>query len=657
MTEQLVWLFAFVVLYWAYCMQWGVSSVRLVQGPSDFFLANRRLSAWVFVLCATGASFAGWGMLGYPSLVMRDGLAVAQLALAGVTIPLTGVVFMKRQWLLSKRFDYITPGEMLSDYFGGDALRILVVGIALVCAVPYVGMHLSATGYLIQWLSEGAVPARLAMWVLTAVVFLYVCVGGLRAVAYVGSLQGLMLGAGMLALGWVAMWHLGGVEGFSAFVQGLAKLGVSSLGSWGSSAEGYNAYLHIPGVVQFTAGLGKEDPVAGVWTSAMILSTCFALMGIQASPAFSMLVFSCRDPKGFGPQQVWVSAAGVGLLLVFFALVQGMGANFLGASMALREAGLTLGSVLPDLGQGKEAQLYARYLLTLAKSAPWFMALLAICALAAIHAMVSLFTATTGTIIVRDVFLRYLTPRANLTQQKFYARSSIAAIIFAALLLATFAPNAQAQMGALALGFALQLWPALAGVCWFPWITRQGASVGLVAGLLGVLFTETLGSTLCAFLGFDLPWGRWPWTIHSAGWGIFLNVVSCTVVSWISANNFDRAHRMGFHSLFARTLAIEPKQRFLRPVAWSITLIWFFFAVGPGAILGNDLLGAPNAGAKGWIMGVPSLWAWQMMCWALGVLVLWFLAYRMQMSTPIAGDNYLPEPVSTHFNSIAKENV
>ena len=73
-------------------------------------------------------------------------------------------------------------------------------------------------------------------------------------------------------------------------------------------------------------------------------------------------------------------------------------------------------------------------------------------------------------------------------------------------------------------------------------------------------------------------------------------------------------------------------KRFLRPVAWALTLIWFFFAVGPGAILGNDLFGAPNVGLAGWTMGVPSLWAWQMLWWALGVLVIWFLAYRLEMA-------------------------
>ena len=570
-------------------------------------------------------------------MAMRDGLSFGQLALAAVTIPLTGVLFLKRQWLLGKRFGYSTPGEMFADYFQGDGLRIVLLIVALLTSVPFIGMQLSACGHLVQWLTGGAVSWSLAMWALTAVVFLYVCIGGLRAAAYVGSLQGLLFIAGGVGVGVIALLHLGGLDGFDAFVSALAKLGATGIGPWGSSAEGYNAYLQIPGVVQFTAGLGKEVPVGGLWTTAMVLSTCFALMGIQASPAFSVLAFGSRDPKGFAPQQVWLSAGVVGVLLVFFALLQGLGANFLGAAGAFSAAGLAIGKVLPELasvnGSGNESSLVARYLLSIAEVAPWFTALLALCALAAIQAMVALFASTAGTMVAKDIFLRYLTPRADLRTQKLYARTAIAAVIVAALLLATYAPAAQAQLGALALGFAFQLWPALAAICWLPWITRQGATVGVVAGMLGVVFTEQLGGTLCRFFGFELPWGRWPWTIHSAGWGIFLNVVACAVVSWLSHDPVERAHRMRFHALFAATVAVAPNKRFLKPVAWALTLIWFFFAVGPGAILGNDLFGAPNAGRAAWVLGVPSLWAWQMLWWALGVLVIWFLAYRMEMAT------------------------
>ena len=71
----------------------------------------------------------------------------------------------------------------------------------------------------------------------------------------------------------------------------------------------------------------------------------------------------------------------------------------------------------------------------------------------------------------------------------------------------------------------------------------------------------------------------------------------------------------------------------MRPAVWALTLVWLFFALGPGAIIGNDLFGAPNGGLAAWALGVPSLWAWQTIWWALGVLVIWWLAYKMELST------------------------
>jgi SSS family solute:Na+ symporter len=62
-------------------------------------------------------------------------------------------------------------------------------------------------------------------------------------------------------------------------------------------------------------------------------------------------------------------------------------------------------------------------------------------------------------------------------------------------------------------------------------------------------------------------------------------------------------------------------------------LAWFFLAVGPGAILGNNAFGAPANGPEGWITGMPSIWAWIMMLWVLGVFLIWFLSYKMNLGT------------------------
>ena len=51
------------------------------------------------------------------------------------------------------------------------------------------------------------------------------------------------------------------------------------------------------------------------------------------------------------------------------------------------------------------------------------------------------------------------------------------------------------------------------------------------------------------------------------------------------------------------------------------------------AVIGNDIFGAPNAGVDGWTFGMPSIWAWQILFWLLGVGMMWFLAYKMEMST------------------------
>jgi hypothetical protein len=175
------------------------------------------------------------------------------------------------------------------------------------------------------------------------------------------------------------------------------------------------------------------------------------------------------------------------------------------------------------------------------------------------------------------------------------------------------------------------MWPSLIAVCWAPWITRQGATWGLAAGLLGVIFTETIGQTIT---GGALPWGRWPWTIHSAGWGMFVNAGVCIVVSAMTQTDAAREHRMGYHNFLREHATLSPEKRKLIPWAWGITLAWMFFGIGPGAVIGNTIFGAPSAGVDGgWTFGIPSIWAWQILFWILGVGMMWFLAFKMEMSS------------------------
>ena len=639
MEAKIVWLFFFVVLYWVYCIYWGWRSSQMARTATDYFIAGRTLSLWVFVLAATATSFSGWTFMGHPGLVYRDGFQYAYASFYTITIPFTGVIFLKRQWMLGKRFGFVTPGEMLGSYFQGDLIRVLTVVVALLYSIPYLGVQLGASGYLFNVITvtenfpDGMFTQNVGMWILSIVVFIYVASGGLRAVAYVDTLQCILLALGIIIYGSIALSFVGG---WDALQEGLAKLAASDVGKWGTTkgygGGDYNAYFAIPGVIQFTAGLGKATPVGGLWTGIMCLTYMFALMGIQSAPAFTMWSFANTDPRPFAPQQVWASSLGIGFILFFFTAFTGMGAHLLGANPLVTDAGLALSNVLPASIAAKPDSLVPHYMNLVAEAAPWLVGILAICALAAMQSTGAAYMSTAGGILTRDIYKRYLNPASTHKMQKLAGRMGVGFIVISALLVATYSRDALVLLGGLAVAFGFQMWTPLAAVCWIPWITRQGASYGLLAGIIGVIFTEKFGIGILADMGLDF-WGRWPWTIHSAGWGMILNLTTCLIVSSRTQDAAQTAHRMTYHNFLREHASLSPEKRGLVPVAWGITIAWMFFGIGPGAVIGNDIFGAPNAGVDGWTFGMPSIWAWQILFWMLGVGMMWFLAYKMEMST------------------------
>ncbi len=589
MSAKVTWLIAFVILYWVYCVYWGLKCAQMAKTATDYFVAGRRLGLWVFVLAATATSFSGWTFMGHPGLIYRDGFQYAYASFYAITIPFTGVMFLKRQWILGKRFGYVTPGEMLADYFKGDGVRILTVVIALCFSIPYLGLQLAASGKLFNVLSDGLFTVTAGTWVLAAVVLIYVASGGLRAVAYVDTLQCVLLAFGIVAVGFIAYDLVGG---WTELNKGLANVAKVKGAKWGFTQDGYSSYLAIPGVIQFTAGLGKETPVGGLWTGVMVLTYMFALMGIHSAPAFTMWAFGNADPRPFAPQQVWASSFGIGLILFFFTAAQGMGAHLLGANPAVNAAGVNIANVLPEsIGKGGQGNLVPFYINTIGDAAPWFVGLLAVCALAAMQSTGAAYMSTAGGMLTRDLYKKYLNPKASHATQKLFGRMGVAFIVFSALLVATYSKDALVLLGGLAVAFGFQMWVPLMSVCYFPFFTRQGVTLGMAAGIVAVMLTESIGVKL---FGDALPWGRWPWTMHSAFWGMFFNLGTAIIVSAMTQNASDRAHRQKYHDFLAQHAGLPASKQGLKPVAWAITLAWLFFGIGPGAVIGNDIFGSPN---------------------------------------------------------------
>jgi len=610
--EKLIWLAIFTLGYWSYCVFWGIKGARSTKTATDYFIAGRTIGMWVFVLAATATSFSGWTFVGHPGSIYGVGLPYAFASFYAITIPLTGVIFLKRQWLLGKRYGYITPGEMFSDYYQSNAMRLLTVIVAMVFSVPYLGVQLKASGLLFNRLLSGTPIENSALAsveggaiMLSLVVFIYVASGGLRSVAYVDCVQCVLLALGIVALGFITLELVGGWESF--------KGGLSTL------AHKHPDLVTIPTRPEsdsFFERVGTLfiDSSGGSWTGLMILTYMFALMGIQSAPAFSMWAFANRDPRPFPWQQVFASSIIIGGIMFLFTAIQGLGVRMLDEGMI---------SGAQPLGLPSSDQLVPYLIDTLATQYPWLLGLLAVCALAAMQSTGAAYMSTASGIVTRDLYKHFFNREASQQAQVLVGRITVAIVVSLALIVGLSSGDVLVLLGGLAVSYGFQMWPALIGICYIRYFTGTGVACGLVAGLIAV--TVTYVTELGGYLGI----GRYPLTIHSAGWGIFFNLIVTIIVSSLTQGTVKGStdHRSQYHNFIRQYTKLPKKNQRWKVPAITLTIIWFLCAIGPFAVLGNE--SDPNQ----WIAGIPTIWLWQIAWWIVGCFMMYLLAFKLQMST------------------------
>ena len=650
MSEKSVWLFLFILLYAAFCFFWGVRGSKFnSENPDKYYLADKKVSSWVFFFAATAATFAGLTIISQSSLIFNDGFQYVCTAFIAITVPLGSLFFFKRQWMLSRKFGYITPGEMYFDYYKSDTLRIITVLVTFFVAIPLLAVFFGATGFLVNVLSDGYISRDLGMWVISTIVLFYVTRGGFKSVVSVGVVQSWLYFITVIILGLIIYYFVGN---FEVFGQALSKLASSSISNWGNTngygGGDYNGYFALPGVIQWVGGLGKNSAVGGPWTAMMIFTFTLSFMGVVLSPSFSMWSYSAKHPKVFSYYQVWGSAVAIGFILFIFSTYQGIGASLLGANSEINNSGLSINTVLPELSQKNHTLLIYNIINLMDNSALWLTGLLAVGVIAAIQSTSAAFLMTSGSIITRDLYKTYVNKNITWKNELVAVRLITMLIFLASLYLATFAKPAMVIFSGISISIAFQFLIVLLGLVWFPWITRGAAISGIIIGIIIVILTETIGQQIS---GNRLPWGRWPLTIHSGVWGLIFNVFICFSVSAFSVLakiDTDREHRQKFHDFLNDHMGLHPSRTKLRSFAYVIALIWLFFGAGPGQVLGNNFFGDPGGGYEAWILKIPSIWGYQLIWWFFGIGLIWFLASKMDLSTlpnrPIQANDLHKQP-------------
>jgi len=566
------WVYIFLGLYIIYAFWWGLRGYFTEKTSSGYGIAGRSIPFVAFLMAASAASFSGWTFIGHPRSIYNEGIVYACASFYVLTIPITGAFFAKRNWLMGKRYGFVTPGDMFAYYYNNEAVRWLTVLAAFLYSIFYSGIQLIAAGALFQWVA--GVPMTYGIIIMAAIVWFYVVTGGLKASTWVGVIQFLLMVVGIALLGYYVLMS-DVIGGWSGFVRSMETVPTD--------------LKEVPGLIHF--GLG------GGWTAVMILTYMFALMGIQSSPAFTLWNFGLKSPKPLAWQQVFMTTFVVGFCLFFFAAFQGMGAKILelAGEMQFGETG----DVVP--------KLMSRFL-----PGP-VLGLVFLGAIAAMHSTAAPYVGTGGTIILRDVYWRYFKKQeAGHAEQIWINRLFTTLITISAVGVSLTASGAIVMIGGFATAFGFIMYLLLMGVHYGFKFPSIGATLGLIAAIAACFVTYFIY--------------RYPLSMHTAFWGLFAGLAVAYLCRGLgikdSRETIDRQLevRKWLDSVDEPTESGKKwrsAMKFLVPV-------WYLFAIGPAVLLGNTAFS---------FGGFPPLWSWQIVWWIVGIVLMWGLCFKAEMST------------------------
>lgn len=594
-------------------------------------------------------------VLGYPAVISDAGMAGLSLAAAPIAMALAMVVFWPNLLRLADATGSGGLAGLARAYYQSRLLAGLVMALGLFVIVALAALALNATGLAFHVLTNGQMGGWGAIGGLWFVAGVALLLAGNRAAIAIVPVQVVIIVLGVVALAAAMLAGkppvLAGLApdeleaGLARLAQALAALGAADPIT---TPAGHSHWLAAPGVIQFVSEAARA--VGGSWTGVAVLGVMAMAMGLACAPALVGLALARTQVRGVTGSRLRMRLRQIGGL-AFFLLAGWLGALVIFGLGAIGLLARVSGGLAARPSTGAATDAAAADTMTLvpglivehALEPAWLFGLVAMAVLAALHLAGAGLLAAGGAWLARDGLAPALGLNPGSVRAERLGRFGILITAVATVLWLAAAPDVPWQGAGLALALGCQMLPLVLGLSYVPGLTGRGLIVGLVAGCVAVLATDSVGQAALAGLGVDgLGLGAWPLTIAPAFWGLAANIAVAAVLSAVLRDEVRVRHRMGLLrardglSAVAHGNPMPATDARLSATGWAV-LAWLFFAAGPGLVIGNTLFGFPNRPVT-WLFGVPSLWAYVAVAWIAGLGVLALAGVRSAVVASVSAD-------------------
>jgi solute:Na+ symporter, SSS family len=461
-----------------------VANRRMSVDLEDFLLYGRKAGFVVLYLTVVASYHSAFAFLGSGGYFFTHGIGFWE---AGTWTVLVGAITYTlgvRIWAIGKKFGYITPADMLADFYESEVVRVAVAAVSVIFTLLYIQVQAQGLGYIVSVASGNRISFELGTLILLIVAAGYLMAGGLRAVYWTDVLQG----AWMYVAVWVgALWLSYEIFG-------------GPLQLWQTVARERPDLLSLPGP-------------EGFFTPGMWLGMTVALsFGIVFQPHIMIRYYTADS----GRTLKWLGATTPLFLMTLYipAALVGLGGAI----------------VLPELANPDH--IFPELLMRFAPA--WLTGVILAGATAAAMSTLDSILHSNMTVLTRDIYQRYVVKDRDAAHYVRVGRWIVVGLLVIGYLLSVTSVDFLVTLVTLSGAGALQLMPGILGVC-YPTkrpFTRAGVLTGLAGGLVTLYLTLVV---------IPAPLG-----LHAAVWSLAVNFVLCIAVSKLtvppSQETVERIH-------------------------------------------------------------------------------------------------------------------
>jgi SSS family solute:Na+ symporter len=463
----------------------GVVANRRMSGDlEDFLLYGRKAKFVVLYLTVCATYHSAFAFLGSGGFFYTHGIGFWAAGAWTVLVGAITYVLGSRIWALGKNFGYITPADMLADFYESDAVRIVTAIVSVLFTILYIQVQAQGLGYILSVASGDRISFELGTLILLVVAAAYLIAGGLRAVYWTDVVQGAWM--------YIAVW-VGALVLAEELFGGPIQL-------WQRVAAERPDLLTLPGPEGFFT--------PGMWFGMVIVLS----FGIVFQPHLIIRYYTAASGKTIK----WLGATTPIYLMTLF-----IPAALVGLGGAL---------VMPDIAVPD--RIFPEMLFAYAPA--WLTGIILAGATAAAMSTLDSILHSNMTVLTRDVYQRYMVTDREEGHYIFVGRLIVVALLAIGYVLSVGTFEFLVVLVTLSGAGALQLMPAMLGVC-FPsrrLTTKAGVLAGIAAGLLTLYITLVIVSH--------------PLGLHGGVWGLLANFVVAGAVSRFtsppSEETVDRIH-------------------------------------------------------------------------------------------------------------------